>query len=140
MDDSQYATIDEIKNFSPALKHKIVQAEAAKKKVSSPIAPPAPAVQLEYLQEEQPPPLPPLPPPSNRQHSQKTSSPPQLRANGRLPEQKTSSPPQLRANGRLPEQKEGDGSSVVLKVNSMDVEAEAKQPALRPKAGEYLAS
>ncbi len=132
MDDSQYATIDEIKNFSPALKHKILQAEATGKSPKKAPAPPPPAttapsaaIQLEYLQEE-PPPLPPLPPPNHhRHHSQKSSS---------------SSP---KADSEL--RKKEENSSPMLKARSLDAKpgggSDGESPFLaagRPKAGRRL--
>ena len=120
MDDSQYATIDEIKNFSPVLKEKILQvkktAEAPKKRVPPPPPQGSSAIQLEYLQEE-PPPLPPLPPPNNHRHHSFHQ------------QQKNSSPPH-------------GTRSPMLKARSLDVKTKVIEPEepcpgdLKPKAGE----
>ena len=129
MDDCEYATIDDIKKFSPALRHKILLVEAAERKTTH-TAPSPTALQLEFLQqEEQPPPLPPLPPPK-------------LSTNQRLSqhEQETSSPPLLRAK----EQQQGGSrprtTPPMQKAGSLDIAAEktcGKQSATKPKAGEW---
>lgn len=137
MDDSQYATIEDIKSFSPALKRKILQVEGTEaNKKAPPLPSPASSsgIQLEFLHED-PPPLPPLPPPNHHRHySLKHSSPP-LQPRAAKSTTSAATPP-----ATTPATPPAAGP--MQKARSLDIQTvnvEGGEPSLesvRPKAGE----